>query len=201
MQIEEQSNAQHVSGTVTADVESEPVTVFAKVMRGGLPVLGASAEAEVYFPGEDLGQSLGDGLVHKIILRDDGLGKWSHIGAWEMESSHLSSISPFPMSLGSLQMVNLDKNIEFSSRRWLAFGLPPESLLQAEKLLWSNGLLVSQHKSSLPPCQAQLSHDCVSQPSAAFLPPILWSLFTLGTVPPRENNVIQRHKSVTKSTS
>ena len=154
----------HVSGTVTADVESEPVTVFAKVMRGGLPVLGASAEAEVYLPGEDLGQSLGDGLVHKIILRDDGLGKWSHISAWEsgwslleMESPHLSSISPFPMSLGSLQMVNLDKNIEFSCSRWLAFGLPPESLLQAEKLLGSNGLLVSQHKSSLPPCQAQLS--------------------------------------------
>ena len=65
----------HVSGTVTADVESEPVIVFAKVMRGGLPVLGASAEAEVYLPGKDLGQSLGDGLVHKIILRDDGLGK------------------------------------------------------------------------------------------------------------------------------
>ena len=67
---------------MTADVESEPVIVLAKVMRGGLPVLGASAEVEVYLPG-DLGQGLGDGLVHKIILRDDGLGKWSHIGALE----------------------------------------------------------------------------------------------------------------------
>ena len=56
-------------------MESEPVIVFAKVMRGGLPVLGASAEVEVYLPGGDLGQGLGDGLVHKIILRDDGLGK------------------------------------------------------------------------------------------------------------------------------
>ena len=74
---------QYVSGTVTADVESEPVIVFAKVMRGGLPVLGASAEVEVYLPGGDLEQGLGDGLVHKIILRDDGLGEWSHIGALE----------------------------------------------------------------------------------------------------------------------
>lgn len=49
--------------------------VFARVMRGGLPVLGASAEVDLYLPGEDLGQSLGDGLVHKITLRDDGLGK------------------------------------------------------------------------------------------------------------------------------
>ena len=57
-----------------ADVEAEPVVVFAKVMRAGLPVLGASAEVEVYLPG-DLGQGLGEGLVHKIILRDDGLGK------------------------------------------------------------------------------------------------------------------------------
>ena len=53
-----------ISGTVTADVESEPVIVFAKVMRSGLPVLGASAVVEVYLPGGDLGQGLGDGLVH-----------------------------------------------------------------------------------------------------------------------------------------
>ena len=149
-------------------------------MRGGLPVLGASAEVEVYLPGGDLGQGLCDGLVHKIILRDDGLGKWSHIGAleylsavWpllEMESSHPSSISHFPMSLSSLQMVNLDKNVEFSCRRWLAFGLPPESLLQAKKLLRSNGLLVSQHKSSLHPCQAELSCAITAchNPSPAF---------------------------------
>ena len=39
----------------------------------------------------------------------------------------------------------------------------------------------------------------VTTPAPHSLPPILWSLFTLGRVPPRENNIIQRHKSVTKT--
>ena len=145
-------------------------------MRGGLPVLGASAEVDLYLPGEDLGQSLGDGLVHKITLRDDGLGKWSHIGTLELLSDMvmISSVFNFSFSHEPVQMVNLDKNVSFSCRRWLAVGSPPESLLQDEKLLGSNGLLVSQHKSSLYPCKNELSYAItVSQP----IPSILYAHF------------------------
>ena len=54
-----------------SDVENVPVTVFAKVMKGGLPVLGASAIVDLTMP------SSGDSQVQQIVLRDDGLGKWS----------------------------------------------------------------------------------------------------------------------------
>ena len=50
----------------------DPVVVFARVTRGGLPVLGASATALLHLPGEA-------GVVQEIQLRDDGLGKSSHI--------------------------------------------------------------------------------------------------------------------------
>ena len=48
--------------------------VYARVMKGGLPVLGADARVQVYLPaGEG-----GDGHVLTLPLRDDGLGTWSH---------------------------------------------------------------------------------------------------------------------------
>ena len=50
----------------------DPVVVFARVTRGGLPVLGAAATALLQLPGEA-------GVVMEIQLRDDGLGKCSHI--------------------------------------------------------------------------------------------------------------------------
>ena len=68
-----------LSGNVVADVENEPVIVFARVMKGGLPVLGASATVDIYMPGEVTGAGAitGDSLVYQVTLHDDGLGKWS----------------------------------------------------------------------------------------------------------------------------
>ena len=56
------------------DVENDPVIVYAKVMKGGLPILGADAQVQVYLaPGEG-----GDSPVVTLSLRDDGLGMWSY---------------------------------------------------------------------------------------------------------------------------
>ena len=52
-----------------ANVENEPVKVYAKIMKNGLPVLNAAATAELYMPG-----ALDDGSKYALKLRDNGLG-------------------------------------------------------------------------------------------------------------------------------
>ena len=51
-----------------ANVENEPVKVYAKIMKNGLPVLNAAATAELYMPG-----ALEDGSKYALTLRDNGL--------------------------------------------------------------------------------------------------------------------------------
>ena len=73
---------------VVADVENDPVIVFASVTRGGLPVIGASAKVEIFMPGEaaGVGSIAGDSQVYQMNLHDDGLGKWSHINSFKNNS-------------------------------------------------------------------------------------------------------------------
>merc|ERR1712106_972182 len=52
-----------------ANVENDPVKLYAKIMKNGLPVLNAAATAELYMPGE-----LNDGSKYSLTLHDNGLG-------------------------------------------------------------------------------------------------------------------------------
>ena len=52
-----------------ANVEDNPVRVFAKIMKNGLPVINAAAIAELYMPGGP-----DDVSKYAITLRDSGLG-------------------------------------------------------------------------------------------------------------------------------
>ena len=51
------------------DPTKEPVVVFSKIMRNGLPIVGAKATAELYIPG-----GVQDGALYTLDLHDNGLG-------------------------------------------------------------------------------------------------------------------------------
>ena len=72
----EESDAKNVTMTTTADREFEPLSVFAQVLRGGSPVLGARVLMTV-----EIEQA--NGSVHTLSpvpLSDDGFGgKNSHL--------------------------------------------------------------------------------------------------------------------------
>ena len=51
-----------------ANVENDPVKLYAKIMKNGLPVLNAAATAELYMPEE-----LSDGSKFLLTLHDNGL--------------------------------------------------------------------------------------------------------------------------------
>lgn len=57
------------------DAQETPVIVFARLMKGGLPVLQAGLTVDVSLPGEFPHASVGDTTSYQLQLRDDGLGK------------------------------------------------------------------------------------------------------------------------------
>ena len=57
-----------------SEAEDNPVIVFARVMKGGLPVLNAGVVVDVFLPGEFPHASVGDTTRYRLELRDDGLG-------------------------------------------------------------------------------------------------------------------------------
>ena len=57
-----------------SDAQESPVIVYARLMKGGLPVLEAGVTVDVYLPGEFPHASVGDTTRYQLELRDDGLG-------------------------------------------------------------------------------------------------------------------------------
>ena len=106
-----------ITEVAVSDVENNPVIIFAQVMKGGLPVLGAKAVVDLTMP------SSGDSQVQQIVLRDDGLGKWSLPSFFKAISNHiLSTENMFPyhtymcveyILLSTVQIVDFQKNVIF----------------------------------------------------------------------------------------
>jgi len=59
-----------IGGTIANEVENNPVRLYAKIMKNGLPILNAKATATLYMPGT----KLDDGSEYSIDLHDDGHG-------------------------------------------------------------------------------------------------------------------------------
>ena len=74
-----------------ANVENEPVKVYAKIMKNGLPVLNAAATAELYMPG-----ALDDGSKYALKLRDNGLAYPDMTRGDGIYSAYVPSYSMLP---------------------------------------------------------------------------------------------------------
>ena len=118
---------------MVTDAQESPVIVFARLMKGGLPVLEAGVTVDVYLPGEFPHASVGDTTRYQLELRDDGLGMWSEhnqpLGTWNSFIAQGHFPRWLVARLVSWNNELLQDNILFSSTRYVFHSLKIDQIL------------------------------------------------------------------------